>query len=96
MVAGGKLARAKDVSAKEVRVAEIEAKAQRIRVDSAVKIAYYRVLAAQEIQMLRRDLADIAKDYATTERQLLNSGQADETERATTATIECALTDPAG
>jgi outer membrane protein, heavy metal efflux system len=80
IVTGGKLARAKDVSAKEVRVAEIEAKEQRIRVDSAVKIAYYRVLAAQEIQTLRRDLADIANDYAATERQLLNSGQADETE----------------
>jgi outer membrane protein, heavy metal efflux system len=80
IVTGGKLARAKDVSAKEVRLAEIEAEEQEIRVESAVKIAYYRVLAAQEIQILRRDLADIAKDYANTERQLLNSGQADETE----------------
>jgi cobalt-zinc-cadmium efflux system outer membrane protein len=80
IITGGKLARAKDVSAKEVRLAEIEAEEQKIRVESAVKIAYYRVLAAQEIQTLRRDLADIAKDYANTERQLLNSGQADETE----------------
>ena len=80
IVTGGKLARAQDVASKEVRLAEIEAEEQKIRVESAVKIAYYRVLAAQEIVGFRRDLADIAKDYATTERQLLNSGQADETE----------------
>jgi cobalt-zinc-cadmium efflux system outer membrane protein len=80
IVTGGKLARARDVSSREVRLAEIEAEEQKMRVESAVKIAYYRTLAAQEILDLRRDLAGIGKDYATTLRQLLNSGQADETE----------------
>jgi cobalt-zinc-cadmium efflux system outer membrane protein len=80
IVTGGKLARGQDVASKEVRLTEIETEEQKVRVESAVKIAYYRVLASQEIVGFRRDLADIAKDYATTERQLLNSGQADETE----------------
>jgi cobalt-zinc-cadmium efflux system outer membrane protein len=45
-----------------------------------VKMAFLRVLAAQELLDARRDMARIAQDEAETERRLMNTGQADETE----------------
>jgi cobalt-zinc-cadmium efflux system outer membrane protein len=45
-----------------------------------VRIAFYRVLAAQEMVEAERDLARIAQDNAETERRLGNTGQADEPE----------------
>ena len=80
IVTGGKLARSKDVYAKEIQLAEIEAQEQKIRVETSVKTAFYRVLAAQELLDARRDLAKIEQDYATAQRQLFNTGQADESE----------------
>ena len=80
IVTGGKLARSKDVYAKEIQLAQMEAEEQKIRVDTSVKIAFYRVLAAQELLDARRDLAKIEQDYATAQRQFFNSGQADESE----------------
>jgi len=80
IVTAGKLGKSRDVYAKEIRLAEIEAEEQKIRVQSAVKTAYYRVLAAQELLDARRDLAKIEMDYTETQRHLFNSGQADETE----------------
>jgi outer membrane protein, heavy metal efflux system len=80
IVTGGKLARSKDVYAQEIQLAEIEAQEQKIRVETAVKTAFYRVLAAQELLDARRDLATIEQNYATAQRQLFNTGQADETE----------------
>src|SRR6202034_1429765 len=58
----------------------IEADEQRIRVESAVRMAFLRVLAAQEMLAARRDRAQNAQDSAETQRRLLNTGQADETE----------------
>jgi cobalt-zinc-cadmium efflux system outer membrane protein len=80
IVTGGKLSRAREVSRKETRLAEIEAEEQKIRVETAVKIAFYRVLAAQELSEARADLARIATESLDTERRLQNTGQADETE----------------
>jgi outer membrane protein, heavy metal efflux system len=80
IVTGGKLRLAKDVLSHETDLATIEAQEQRIRVDSAVKMAYIRVLAAQELLDTRRDLYNISQDRAETERRLFNTGQADETE----------------
>src|SRR5205814_4381559 len=39
-----------------------------------------RVLAAQELLDARRDMAAIAQDSTETQRRLMNTGQADETE----------------
>src|SRR5258706_11324209 len=61
-VTGGKLGLSRDVFGKEVKLAELEAEEQKIRVQSAVKIAFLRVLAAQELLDARRDLSSIAKD----------------------------------
>ena len=80
IVTGGKLGLSRDVFGKEVKLAEIEAQEQRTRVESAVKMAFLRVLAAQELLEARHDLARIAQDVAETQRRLMNTGQADESE----------------
>src|SRR5256885_12034936 len=51
-----------------------------MRVQSAVKMAFLRVLAAQELLDARHDMAAIAQDAAETQRRLMNTGQADESE----------------
>ena len=80
IVTAGKLARSRDVFSKETQLAEIEAQEQKIRVETSVKTAFLRVLAAQELLDVRRDLAKIQQDFAETQRQLSNTGQADESE----------------
>jgi cobalt-zinc-cadmium efflux system outer membrane protein len=80
IVTGGKLGKSREVFGKEARLAEIEAQEQRTRVETAVKMAFLRVLAAQEWLAARRDLAKIAEDGAQTQRELKNTGQADESE----------------
>jgi outer membrane protein, heavy metal efflux system len=87
IVTGGKLRLSREVFGKEAQLATIEAEEQRIRVESAVKMAFLRVLAAQELLDARRDLSSIAQDAADTERRLMNTGQADETE-VLTAEVE--------
>lgn len=80
VVLGGKLDLNRSVFAQDVRLAEIEAEEQRTRVESAVRMAFIRVLAAQELLDARNDLARIEADAAETERRLMNTGQADESE----------------
>jgi len=77
---GGKLRLSREVFGKDVKLAEIEAEEQKMRVQSAVKMAFLRVLAAQELLYARRDMATIAQDATETQRRLMNTGQADETE----------------
>jgi len=80
LVTGGKLGLSRDVYGKDVKLAEIEAEEQKMRVQSAVKMGFLRVLAAQELLEARRDLAKIAQDAAETQKRLMNTGQADESE----------------
>ncbi len=80
LVTGGKLGKSREIFARESKLAEIEAQEQRTRVTTAVNIAFLRVLAAQEWLEARRDLAKIAEDSAQTQRELKNTGQADESE----------------
>jgi outer membrane protein, heavy metal efflux system len=80
IVTGGKLRLSREVVGKEVKLATIEAEEQRVRVETAVRMAFLRVLAAQEALDARRDLYKIAQDAAETQRRLFNTGQADETE----------------
>src|SRR2546422_160608 len=80
IVTGGKLGLNREGFGKEIQLAEIEAEEQKIRVQNAVKTAFLRFLAAQELLDARRDLATIAQDNAGTQRRLMNTGQADETE----------------
>lgn len=80
IVAAGKLGRARDVLAKESRLAEAEAEEQKMRVETAVKMAFYRVLAVQEMADARADLARIAEETWEADRGLRNTGQVDESE----------------
>lgn len=80
IVTGGKLGKSREVYGHEAKLAEIEAQEQRTRVETAVKMAFLRVLAAQEWLEARRDLAKISQDAAQTQRELKNTGQADESE----------------
>jgi cobalt-zinc-cadmium efflux system outer membrane protein len=80
IVTGGKLGLRRDIYGKELQLAETEAQEQRTRVETAVKMAFFRVLASQEMLDARRDLAKIAEDAAETQRRLMNTGQADESE----------------
>jgi cobalt-zinc-cadmium efflux system outer membrane protein len=80
VVTGGKLSLSRGVFEKDVQLAEVEAEEQKMRVESAVKMAFLRVLAAQELLYARRDMAMIAEDATETQRRLMNTGQADETE----------------
>ena len=80
IVTAGKLGKSREVLGAESELAEIEAQEQQTRVTTAVKMAFLRVLAAQEWLGARRDLAKIAEDGAQTRRELMNTGQADESE----------------
>ena len=80
IVTAGKLGKSREVSGAESKLAEIEAQEQQTRVTTAVKMAFLRVLAAQEWLEARRDLARIAQEGAQTQRELMNTGQADESE----------------
>jgi len=80
IVTGGKLGKSREIFGAEAKLAEIEAQEQRMRVETAVKMAFLRVLAAQEWLEARRDLAKIAEGTAQTQRELMNTGQADESE----------------
>jgi cobalt-zinc-cadmium efflux system outer membrane protein len=80
IVTAGKLGLSKNVFANDANIATIEAEEQSIRVTSAVKMAFLRVLAAQELLDARRDLAKISQDSAETQTRLANTGQADESE----------------
>jgi cobalt-zinc-cadmium efflux system outer membrane protein len=80
IVTGGKLGKTRAVLEKEAGLAELEAEEQKLRVQNAVKTAYYRVLAAQELLDTRRGLSQIEQNYAEVQRQLLQTGQADESE----------------
>jgi cobalt-zinc-cadmium efflux system outer membrane protein len=80
VVTGGKQGLSREVFRRDVKLAEIEAEEQKIRVQSAVKMAFLRVLAAQELLEARRDVAKIEQDAAETQRRLMNTGQADESE----------------
>ena len=80
IVTAGKLGKSRKILAEEVRLSEVEAEEQKMRVENAVRISFYRVLAAQEMVEAQRDLARIAQDNAETEGRLSNTGQADESE----------------
>jgi outer membrane protein, heavy metal efflux system len=80
IVTGGKLAKSRSVFEQETQIAELEAEQQKTRVETSVKIAFYRVLVAQELVDARHALVQIEGNYSDVERQLYNSGQADESE----------------
>jgi cobalt-zinc-cadmium efflux system outer membrane protein len=79
-VTAGKLGLNRKVGDAEIMRAEAEAEAQRWRVLNSVRVAYYRVLAAQEMLAMKKSLRRIAGDTLRVARQLHNIGQSDDTE----------------
>jgi cobalt-zinc-cadmium efflux system outer membrane protein len=80
LVTAGKLGLNRKVGDAEITRAEAEAEAQRWRVLNSVRMAYYRVLAAQEMLAMKKSLRRIAGDSLRVARQLHNIGQSDDTE----------------
>jgi cobalt-zinc-cadmium efflux system outer membrane protein len=80
IVTAGKLGLNREIAARDVHISELEAEEQRLRVLNGVKLAFYRVLAAQEMLDLERDILSIAADKLQTARELQNLGQADAAE----------------
>ena len=80
IVTAGKLGLNRKIFGQEVRISEIEKEEQRLRVLNALRLAYYRVLAAQEMLDTEKDLLRISENTLNTSRQLRNIGQADDTE----------------
>lgn len=79
-VTAGKLGLNRKIFGQEVRISEIEMEEQRLRVLNAVRLGYYRLLAAQEMLDTEKDLLRITEDTLRTTRQLRNIGQSDDTE----------------
>ncbi len=80
LVTAGKLGLNRKILGQEVRISEIEAEEQQLRVLNGVRLAYYRVLASQEMLAADRDLLRITEESLRITRQLQNIGQADEAE----------------
>jgi outer membrane protein, heavy metal efflux system len=80
IVTASKLGKSRAVFENETHLAELEAEEQKLRVQNAIKTAFYRVLVTQEILDLRRDLSQIAMDYTQSQENLILTGQVDETE----------------
>jgi cobalt-zinc-cadmium efflux system outer membrane protein len=80
IILGGKLALDRKVRGAEEKQREAEADAQRQRVQNDVRMAYYRVLAAQERLALKRSILAISQSTVRIVGQLGRVGQADETE----------------
>lgn len=79
-VTGGKLGLNRKIAGQGVRISQVEAEEQKLRVLNAVRLEYYRVLSAQEMLDTKKDLFRIAEETLKTSRQLRNIGQADDTE----------------
>jgi cobalt-zinc-cadmium efflux system outer membrane protein len=80
VILGGKLGLDRKVRGAEEKQREVEADAQRQRVENDVRMAYYRVLAAQERLALKRSILAISQSTVRIVGQLGRVGQADETE----------------
>jgi cobalt-zinc-cadmium efflux system outer membrane protein len=77
---GGKLRLGRQLFEQEIRLAELEAEEQQLRVRNAVRLGFYQVLTSQETLATLRDLARIAADNVQTSGRLRNIGQTDDTE----------------
>jgi outer membrane protein, heavy metal efflux system len=77
IVLGGKLGAAKRVGKLQADEIESSAEVQKQRILNNVRTLFYKVLAAQRMVELRRNLLTLAGDAVQTSRQLGNVGQAD-------------------
>lgn len=74
---GGKLSKARRVFEQEENQAAALAEAQRLRVQSSIRLLYYETLGAQRLVELRDDLSLLAREAVDITKELGNVGQAD-------------------
>ncbi|HEY9684296.1 MAG TPA: TolC family protein [Oculatellaceae cyanobacterium] len=74
---GGKLKKARQIYVQEAKQAEIEALAQKFRIENSVRIAFYEALGAQQQVDINTELLGIAQTATSTTSELFNVGQAD-------------------
>jgi cobalt-zinc-cadmium efflux system outer membrane protein len=77
IVLGGKLSRRKQVFEQQQKADELGIEEQRLNVLGAVRLQFYKALAAQRTVEVRHRLLQIAMDASATAHQLANVGQAD-------------------
>ena len=73
---GGKLSLSRAIFEQEVREAEANSGAQRLRVVNSVRSLYYETLIAQRRVGVREDLARLSQEAVDISRQLVNVGAA--------------------
>lgn len=74
---GGKLGLSREVFQREVREAEANLEAQRLRVVNSVRSLYYEALIAARRVRVRERLAQLSNEAVDISRQLFNTGAAD-------------------
>lgn len=74
---GGKLKKARQIYNQEALQAEIEATAQKQRIQNTVRIGFYEALGAQQQIDINTELMAIARQATSTTSELFNVGQAD-------------------
>lgn len=79
-ITAGKLGLNRKIGDAEIRRAEAQSEEQRFRVLNDVRVAYYRVLAGQELLGTRQDLRRISQNILKIANQLHNVGKSDDTE----------------
>jgi cobalt-zinc-cadmium efflux system outer membrane protein len=77
IVLGGKLGAARRLATTETGQAAASVELQRARVIYAVRVSFYKVLAAQRLIDVRDRQSALASDTVATSRQLANTGQVD-------------------
>lgn len=77
VVLGGKLRLRRDVFAQQHKADELGIEEQKLDVLGAVRVQFYKALAAQKSTEIRGRLLHLAMDAAATVHQLANVGQAD-------------------
>lgn len=75
IVTGGKLRLSRAKYQQDAFAAEVQAQAQRLRVLNGIQIAYFEILAAQEIIAVQRTLVKNADEAVKTTKELVNVGQ---------------------
>jgi len=80
LITGGKLGLNRKIVDQQIQISRQQEEAQRYRILNGVRIAYVRMLAAQEMAETRKDLVKIAENTLKVAQQLHNIGQADDTE----------------
>ncbi len=77
---GNKLGLARNVAKTEIDIARIEAEEQRVRVETGVRVGYFRVLSSQESLNLAQHNVELTRANLASSQRFNNIGQTDRSE----------------